>query len=217
MRQRRETRAAIGFTVKSGWASAVLLVGSTAALRVADSRRLDLSDPAIPESRQPYHAGFGTAREVGGDLSRLIGSVRRFGRRSVTGLIQEYRALGQVRGAGVVVGSLIDPERISNDHIRIHALEGQLFRGVVHDAATRSGLPCSIWRDRDLLAVASGILQQPERELRDRLAALSRQVDGPWRTEQKAAALAAWLVLVGRLTAARTIRRRAGIKLMSGA
>jgi hypothetical protein len=197
VRQKRERpRAAIGFTVKSGWASAVLLVGSAEAPRVADSCRVELSDPQIPDTRQPYHAGFATAREAGRDLSRLVGAVKRFGRRSVTELIQHYRADGHpVRRAGIVVGSLIDPERIANDHIRIHALEGQLFRGVVQDAAARSGLSCSIWRDRDLHATAMGLLKLRESALRGRLADLGRDVDGPWRVEQKAAALAAWLVL----------------------
>lgn len=210
MRQGHERiRGAIGFTVKSGWASAVLLIGSAASPRVVDSRRVDLSDPAIPESRQPYHAGFGTARGAGPDLSRLIAAVRRLGRQSVTGAIRHYQTLGYpVRGAGVVVGSLIDPERIANDHIRIHALEGQLFRGLVQDAAARSGLSCSIWRERDLYALAVGILKQQERALRDTLAALGREVAGPWRAEQKAAALAAWLVLAGRSSVTKTIRGR---------
>ena len=210
MRQGRgRTRAAIGFTVKSGWASAVLLTGSATSLRVVDSRRVDLSDPAIPESRQPYHAGFGTARDSGPDLLRLIAAVKRFGRQSVTGVIRHYQGVGHpLRGAGIVVGSLVDPNRIANDHIRIHALEGQLFRGVVQDAAARNRLSCSIWRDRDLHALAAGILRQPERTLRDMLAALGREVDGPWRAEQKAAALGAWLVLAGRSRVTRTIRGR---------
>lgn len=195
--------------MKSGWASTVLLVGSTTSPRVVDSRRVELSDPAIPESRQPYHAGFGTARDIGPELSRLIAAVKRFGRQSVIGVIRHYRTGGHsVRGAGVVVGSLIDPERIGNDHIRIHALEGQLFRGVVRDAAARSRLSCSIWRDRDLQALAVGILRQPERALRDTLAALGRDVGGPWRAEQKAAALAAWLVLAGRPSVTRTNQGR---------
>jgi hypothetical protein len=193
--------------VKSGWASAVLLVGSAAAPRVADSRRVDLSDPDLPESRQPYHAGFATAREAGRDLSRLVGAVRRFGGRSVTELIRRYRAAGHpVRHAGIVVGSLIDPERIANDHIRIHALEGRLFRSVVQDTAARSRLACSIWRERDLYAAGSSVLKMPEVVLRARLAGLGREVGGPWRVEQKAAALAAWLVLSGRAARKRTTR-----------
>lgn len=179
--------------------SAVLLIGPATAPRVVDSRRVDLSDPGIPESRQPYRAGFGTARDTGPELSRLIATVKRFGRQSVNDAIRHYQMRGHsVRGAGVVVGSVIDPTRSVNDHIRIHALEGQLFRGVVQDAVARRRLPCSIWRERDLHALATGILKRPEPALRDTLAALGREVAGPWRAEQKAAALAAWLVLAGR-------------------
>lgn len=194
------SRAAIGITVKSGWAAAVLLAGSATSPHLVDSGKIDLCDPAIPESRQPYHAGFGTARDSGPELSRLLRSVRQFGRRSMTRLIRRYRATGhELAGAGVVVGSMIDPARIGNEHIRIHALEGRLFRAVVEDAAVRNRLPCSIWRERDLYAVAAGAIRQSEQRLRDTLAALHRGVAGPWRAEQKTAALAAWLVLAGRL------------------
>jgi hypothetical protein len=113
-----------------------------------------------------------------------------------------------VWGAGIVVGSLIDPQRIANDHIRIHAREGLLFRAVVQDAAARSGLPCSIWRDRDLQALAVGILKQPQHALRHTLAALGREVGSPWRAEQKAATLAAWLVLAQRPPRTRKIPGR---------
>lgn len=201
--------AAIGFAVKSGWTAVVLLAGSPESPRVVDSRRIELSDPALPESRQPYHAGFGTARASGAALKRLVGSVRRFGRRSVTAAIRSYAASGHaLAGAGVVVGSLIEPGRIANDHIRIHALEGQLFRGVVHEAALKSALPCSIWRERDLYATAADTLGQPESRLRTTVAALARGVAGPWRAEQKAAALAAWLVLAARDRRSRSIRPR---------
>jgi hypothetical protein len=191
------SRAAVGLVVKSGWAAAVLLIGSPASPRVADSRRIALSDPAIPECRQPYHAGFGTARGSGDELTRLVGAVRRFGRRSVTAMIRNYTTTAgrPLAGAGVVVGSLIDPERIANAHIRIHALEGQLFRGVVQEAALRSALPCSIWRERDLYAAAAVALGQPDPRIRRTVAALGRGVVSPWRAEQKAATAAAWLVL----------------------
>ena len=196
---RPRSQAAIGFTVKSGWASVVLLEGSATSVRVVDSRRIELSDPGVPESVQPYHAGFGTARSGGPKLSRLVASVARFGRQSVIDVIREYQTGGhRLLGAGVVVGSLIDPAKIANEHIRIHALEGRLFRGVVKDAATRSKLACSIWRERDLYEVAAGILNRPEPELRVLVAALGRAVAGSWRAEHKAAALSAWLVLAKR-------------------
>jgi hypothetical protein len=203
------SRSAVGFTVKSGWTCAVLLAGAATSPRVLDSRRADLSDPAIPESRQPYHAGFATARTSGPVLSGLIASVERFGRQSVTGLIRQYQAVEhELRGAGVVVGSLIDPTRIGNEHIRIHALEGRLFRGVVEDAVARRRLACSIWRERDLYGFAAMMFKRPEVELRGRVAALGRGMVGPWRAEQKAAALAAWLVLAEHAPTQRTNRGR---------
>jgi hypothetical protein len=204
-----DARAAVGLTVKSGWAAAVLLTGAPASPLVADSRRIDLSDPAIPESRQPYHAGFATARSAGPELTRLLRSVRRFGRQSVAGLIRDYQAAGHhLAGIGVVVGSLIDPERIANEHIRIHAREGRLFRRVVEQAAAGSGLTCAIWRDRDLGGVAAEALRRPAHHVRDTVTELGGAVDGPWRAEQKAAAMAAWLVLATRGRPARSIRRR---------
>jgi len=187
---------AIGFTVKSGWASVVLLGGPATKPHVIDSCRIELSDPAIPESRQPYHAAFGTARPAGAERTRLVAGVKRFGRRSVTGAIRRYQSLGhRIAGAGVIVGSLIDPVQIANDHIRIHALEGQLFREVVRDGAASMKLRCRIWRERDLLGAAANVLKLPEARLRNAVTALGHEVEGPWRAEQKAATLAAWLVL----------------------
>jgi len=154
--------------------------------------------PAIPESRQPYHAGFGTGRGGGPELEHLLRSVRRFGKQSVSDLIRHYRMSGhKLSGVGVVAGSLIDPERIANEHVRIHALEGRLFRSVVEEAALRSALPFSIWRERELYAAAAEVLRQPERHVRSTVSALGEVVAGPWRVEQKAAAVAAWLVLAG--------------------
>jgi hypothetical protein len=145
---RGRSSAAMGFCVRSGWASAVLVIGSASSPQVADSRRVELSDPAVPESRQPSHDGFGTARSVGPELSRLIGSLRTFGRRSASGVIHDCQASGrELRGVGIVIGSLIDPRTIGNEYIRIHALEGRLFREVVA-GATQVGLS-GIHRPRD--------------------------------------------------------------------
>ena len=191
-----DSPAAAGLTVKSGWASVVLLAGPSKAPRLIDARRIALSDPRIPESKQPYHAGFGTARGAGRELSWLVRSVERFGKRSVTQVIREYRAGGhRLRGAGIVVGSLIDPARIGNSYIRIHALEGKLFREVVQTALGRSRVRFTTWRERDLYPLAQRTLKRQNAPLRSTLTMLGQGVKGGWRAEEKAAALAAWLVL----------------------
>jgi hypothetical protein len=188
-------RAAAGFTVKSGWACAVLIGGTPSSPRLVDSRRVEISDPGIPDAMLPYHAGFGTARAAGAELKRLVASVRSYGRKSVSAVIREYQKGASVRAAGVVVGSLIDPRTIGNDHIRIHAMEGQLFREVLIDAAERNGVTVSVWRERDLYAAAAKQLKIAETVLKKAVAALGESADGGWRAEHKAAALAAWMLL----------------------
>jgi hypothetical protein len=51
--------AGLGFRVKSGWATAVLLRGPIDLPVLRDNRLIQLSDPQFPETRQPYHAGAG--------------------------------------------------------------------------------------------------------------------------------------------------------------
>jgi hypothetical protein len=188
--------SSLGFTIKSGWACAVVLDGSGKIPQVVMSRRLELSDPADAHGRQPYHAGTGTARKPGPQLDTLLASVEAFGTASVDAFIREHEKAGrQFVGAGIVVGSLIDPAQIANDHIRIHALEGQLFRGIVKVAADRRQVASSIWRERDIYELAATRLKRSESDLRETVARFGRSVGGPWRAEHKAAALAAWLVI----------------------
>jgi len=189
-------KLAAGFTVKSGWAAAVLVGGSADASVVVDSRRIEISDPAIPEAKQPYHAGFATARGAGDELRSLVASVKSYGRKSIGSWLRDASRHGKIRRAAIVVGSLIDPATIANDHIRIHAMEGQLFRGVVIDALQRAGLRCTVYRERDLFGEAAVRLKRTDRAVRAMLAQIGKDVDGAWRAEQKMAALAAGIELL---------------------
>ena len=187
--------AALGFTIKSGWTAAVVVVAGPDDARVAGVQRLEISDPDVPESRQPYHEGFGTARGNDATLKRLLASVERYGTASVATFIASHRSEYAIRGAGLVVGSVADPASIANDHIRIHALEGQLFREVVRRAVEAARVDTTIWRERDLYRAAAAALGVTESALKTRVASLGRGTGGPWRAEQKAAATAALMVL----------------------
>src|SRR5439155_542271 len=90
LKQSMRAQAAVGFRVKSGWATAVLLVGPARAPRVADRRVIELSDPAVPTPRQPYHAVMGAAPAHGANPERRLRSVvARITRRSVRRLLHE--------------------------------------------------------------------------------------------------------------------------------
>lgn len=171
---------ALGITVKSGWAAAVVVEQAGKEGRALESRLVELCDPKLPESKQPYHDGFATMRQPGAVLTKLLEAVHRAGAESVTALLRDVQSRGRISGVGVVVGSLIDPTTIGNEHIRIHAMEGQLFRGVVSEAVDACGLRSTVFRERDL----------PKAPI-----TIKRPATGPWRKEQKNAALAAWLVV----------------------
>ena len=104
----------------------VLVDGLPKHPRIIDSRVLELSDPKVPDSRQPYHAGFGTAQTDTAKVARLVRGIDRFSNRAVARLLAEYREAHGIRKAGVVAASLTDPVSIPNQHMRAHASEGGL-------------------------------------------------------------------------------------------
>lgn len=195
-REAKTTEATIGFRVKSGWATAVLLVGPMQSPQALDRRVIDLSDPDVPESKQPYHGGMGKLEEDGAKVERRTKVVQRVTTKSVTDLLKDYSNLGyKIRGTGLVVGSQIDPASIKNPHIRAHALEGRLFRTVLEDAMRSHGLPCLVVVERNAYALAATVLARSEDELKRAVADFGRSLSGPWRADEKMAALAAWMAL----------------------
>ena len=92
-----------------------------------------------------------------------------------------------MRAAGIVVGSVIDPARIPNDHICAHAEEGRLFGRVVEEGLRKGRVPVCVMVEKELWLTGA--------RLRRRVTALGESVEGPWRAEHKAAALAAWRAL----------------------
>lgn len=182
----------LGLRVKSGWAAAVLLSNSRRPA-VVDSRVIELSDPDVPHSRQPYHAAFGTAQTDVAKVKALVRGIERFSRRAVTRLIDEYRMLGSVRTAAVVVASLTDPASIANQHMRAHASEGKLFRDVLVDALEQYGLKVRVVLEREVYELLGKRLRRSPTKTKGHVAALGNDV-GRWRAEQKVAAAGAWLV-----------------------
>ena len=127
---------------------------------------------------------------------RLRALVQRVTRRSLVRLLVDYRARGHaVTRVALVVGSLIDPGRIGNDHIRAHALEGQLFRTALEDAVRRARLRCTTHLERGLLEHATAHLRRPRAQLKRLVTELGRAVSRPWRADEKTATLAAWVAL----------------------
>jgi len=188
--------AAIGFRVKTGWTAAVLVAGGPDSPVVLDVSRVELYDPAVKDSGWPFHAGLELpANQAPKVIARLVSTVELVARRSLGDLLKKYKEQGgRLVGAGVVVGSEIDPATIKNPHIRAHAEEGRLYRSVVLAAAKAAGLETTLFVEKHLYEDASVALGKPVPALKKDLKNLGRNVEGDWRAIQKEAALAALLI-----------------------
>jgi hypothetical protein len=202
---------AVGFRVKSGYAIAVVLDGSRQTPRPVASRIVELSDPAIAETRQPYHDGFYKTEEDARELARRVAIVKRCARKSVAALLGQMEreplrlarpepVEGRARSgqaavrAALVVGSLIDPATVANPHIRAHAREGQLFRTVLEESLAAHAVDCDVIVHKQLASQVAKELGRPASVARA-VASFGKTLGGRWRAEEKAAAMAAWLAL----------------------
>jgi hypothetical protein len=191
--------AALGFRVKSGWAAVVLLIDTAHWPQLCDVSRVELFDPRLPETRQPYHAGTGELETDSTTLNRRERVVRCISQQSLARLLKNYRQKGfWIRRAALVVGSQIDPANIANPHIRAHALEGRLFRSVVAETLQDHQISTEFLLERDAYARVAARLKQSIDDVCRLIGNLGRMIpaaDGPWRAEQKLAAVAALLAL----------------------
>ena len=189
-------RATLGFRVKSGSAVSIVIDGSIRSPHLCEIRVIDLSDPRDPETLQPYHAAMGVPEMNARKLKRRVQSVRRATEQSIVDLLKRFTDNGYgIRRAALVVGSVIDPDSIANPHIRAHALEGRLFRTTLEAALQSRGIQCAVFIERDTYSTASNLLRRSHTQIHRKLAHLGRSVNGPWRADQKLAALAAWMSL----------------------
>ena len=189
--------AALGFRVKSGWAMAVLLAGSGDEPQLIICRSVLLSDPKFPQSKQPYHAALELPGKEGKLATRKLRDVvRGAAKKSIDTLLREAVALEyEVRSAALVVGSLVDPGTLHNEHIRAHGLEGQLFRAVLEDAFRARKILCEAFLEKGAYETAAGMLRRAPAQIKRAVAALGESHEGSWRAEEKLAALAAWIAL----------------------
>ena len=188
--------AALGFRVKSGWAAVVLLTGPIGSPALRDNRVIDLSDPRFPETRQPYHAAMGQLEMDTTQINRRTDIVRRVTKHSVAKLLAHCRRKDYaITRASLVVGSQLDPATIANPHIRAHALEGQLFCSALEDALHAHGIRTAILLERDAYVRAAARLKKSSIDLCQTIRNFRRFAEGPWRADQKLAAVGAWVAL----------------------
>jgi hypothetical protein len=181
---------AIGLRIKSGFAIAAIVSRSGADCAIEAVRTVALSTQELPQSRFPYHPTIELPERQGAALSdQAVKEVRRTAASEMGKLLQESPG---IKRAAMVVGSVIDPDSLGNPHVRVHALEGKLFRDVVAAALAEQGIDCGVLVERDAYAKVAAHVSAQEQRLRTQIAALGHGRIKPWRSEEKLATLAAW-------------------------
>ena len=186
---------AIGLKIKSGFAIAAIVQRSADGSVIEAVRKILLSSEDLPQSRFPYHPTIELPERQGAALSdKAVKEVRRVAAQEMRKVLEEFA--GIKRGA-MVVGSVIDPDSLGNPHVRVHALEGKLFREVVAEALQQRGIACGVLVEREAYAKVASESATTEQRLRTDIAALGHGQIKPWRSEEKLATLAAWWRLSG--------------------
>ncbi|HMG72937.1 MAG TPA: hypothetical protein VK582_05505 [Pyrinomonadaceae bacterium] len=184
----------IGLRAKTARAIAVVLGGSSDAPTVLKKFEMALADPKIAATSQPYHEVMDLPWEESQQAVRKSARViEAIARKSLARLINELQSAGmKVSGVGIVGAKDRDLARLGNFHIRAHAAEGVLFRRVLDLAADANGLKRRTFPDREFAELAANELGSG---IKQKLNDLGRTLPPPWRTDEKQAATAAWLVL----------------------
>ena len=190
---------ALGLRAKTGRAIAIILGGTPEAPLVLYKTEIKLVDPKVPATAQPYHEVMDLAwSQWPHGVSKSAQAIERVATKAVTKLITEQAGHGRTIAAVAVVGAPDrDLARIGNPHIRAHAAEGVLFRRVLELAAESNRLRWQSFSDRQFDKAVSAQLGRKYSRVKQRLDNLRQSVAAPWRTDEKQAAMAAWVVLHG--------------------
>ena len=177
----------------------MLLTDTARSPQLSGIGRIELCDPRLPETRQPYHAAMGKLETDSTKLSHRERVVRNSSQQSLTKLLKDFWEKGfRINRAALVVGSQIDPDDITNPHIRAHAFEGLLFRTAVEQTLHDYKICTDLLLERNAYPSVALRLKQSSDDLKRAIQNLGRLASAegqPWRAEQKLAALAALSVL----------------------
>jgi len=200
LRHSNSNHVVIGLRAKTARAIAVVLGGSADSPVVLAKKEIRLVDPSVPGTAQPYHEVMDLPwEESQRSVHKYARAIQSVATKELARLIKQITKDGAtVIGAGIVGARDRDLRRIGNNHIRAHAAEGVLFRAVLEFAAEKNSLRHRTFSDRDFAAITEAELGKKHFSVERKIDDLRRSVSPPWRTDEKQAAIAAWLVLHGK-------------------
>jgi hypothetical protein len=199
-KRRDEMHVALGFRAHSGWAALVVLTGALRSPVVLDRRRIELVDPSVPGSNQPFHTAEKMELE---EAERYLDDCGRrtelLAQQALRDVIPKLRKKGHdMAGCGILLSSANPSKTLAAtlaSHPFIHAAEGEFFRNALIRASEHFGLPITAIRESELNERAASDLALTVDQLQDRIAEMGRPLGPPWTEDQKLATLVGWMTL----------------------
>jgi hypothetical protein len=178
----------------------VALAGPANSPEVIARRRIEIADPGIRGSKQPYHAAepmeFSDAKAY---LDRCVESTRRLAGEALQAAMDGLRdRRAEASGCGIILGSgraLPGLESILKSHALIHTAEGEFFRNALVEACGHCGLAVLGVKEKELFERGSAHFHTTVAELQRSVQEMGKPLGPPWTQDQKYAALAAWMAL----------------------
>lgn len=189
----------LGFRVHSGWGALVAVARHSGIWQILERRRISVVDGEIAGHAQPYHfAREQPLPEAKKHIARCAAASQRLAQEALSEVVQRLSGKHRLTGAAVLLASgrpLPELERILASHPLIHTAEGEFFRQAFAEACEGLGIPVTGIRDRELMERAQAVFKKSTAALPGELAAAAKHLGPPWSQDQKAAALAAAVVL----------------------
>ena len=187
-------RVALGFRTHSGWTAMIALRDPVAAPAVIQRRVLQIADPGISGSKQPYHAAEKMKLDEAEDfINQCFETSRAMAARAVEKSLAEVTGKGyHVEGACVIAGSGRPSPSLAatlKSHALIHTAEGDFYRDVIRRACESAGLKTTAIKEKELRIHLS------VNERAQRISEMGKLIGPPWRQDEKLSAIAAWLLL----------------------
>ena len=193
-RTRHPERGTLGVRSHSGWAAYVVLAGNAKAPRLVARDRMQLCDPTIKGSKQPFHEAepmpFGRAEAF---IETCTAATAKLALQALTQITRQT----PLHACCVLTASgkpLPDLRAILSSHALIHTAEGEFYRDAVAAACDSCQIAVRRVRERDMENELQK-LPVTAAAAKERIAAFGKQAGPPWTQDEKLAALGAWLML----------------------
>lgn len=203
----RSDIAALGFRAHMGWVAAVGVTLEGSAPRLVHSSIVKTADDGDRIAKEPYHvaAGWDGLSRVPPhpDPKAAIAEGRKRQARLATRAIADIVRMIEAQKFKTVAGGVLatrawlghDLAGILGSHEHVRVYESEAVREAVRAGLKANGIKAQDVEEKSLYVVAANTLNRSEGRLKTILNNLRGDAPGPWRQDQKLAALAAWLVL----------------------